>query len=224
MFMKEKTSITKMVKERLKTHPAVRECILMDIVNYSSLARVLEKELENHGVNASISAVKMALLRTGEELKKERMVFEKNLRKIIGSTVIQLHSDLMVLTMKKNAMLGRFPLFMKIMENARFFQLIQGVDTFTLVISQEEKKRIFPLISKEAVDIVEGQTAIILISPYAIINTPGIVSLITSTLSYQGINITQIISCHKDTIVVVDWDIAPRAYEVLEDLIRSMRK
>jgi hypothetical protein len=39
----------------------------------------------------------------------------------------------------------------------------------------------------------------------------------------MGINITQVISCHKDTIYVLDREKAPAAYRLLEEIILSMR-
>jgi len=38
------------------------------------------------------------------------------------------------------------------------------------------------------------------------------------------VNITQVISCHKDTIFVLNRRDAPKAYQILEDMILKMRK
>ncbi|WP_042701186.1 ACT domain-containing protein, partial [Thermococcus sp. PK] len=77
---------------------------------------------------------------------------------------------------------------------------------------------------EEIVELIEEQTAIILISPEEIIETPGIMAVMTSTLSSNGVNITQVISCHKDTIFVLDRKNAPKAYQILEDIILKMRR
>ena len=73
------------------------------------------------------------------------------------------------------------------------------------------------------IDITDGQSAIILISPEENIRTPGFIYLLTSVLSYNGINITQIISCHKDTVFVFERKDAIRAYDVLENFILGFR-
>jgi hypothetical protein len=75
----------------------------------------------------------------------------------------------------------------------------------------------------DVVEILEDQAAVILVSPRDIVETPGVVALIASTLYENDINVTQIVSCYNDTIVLVDAMKAWEAYRVLETLIKSMR-
>ncbi|HDH44594.1 MAG TPA: ACT domain-containing protein [Thermococcus sp.] len=221
----EKVSIAKIVKEIILSRPAIKECLILDVINYSALARVILKELEKENIKTSTGAVKMALIRIGEDLKKERAFFEKKIKNVVAKTVIELQSDLIVITAERRAVLNNLEQLFKVMENARFFQLTQGVETFTLVLSSEEKEKVLKIIQPKAiVDLIEEQTAIVLISPEEIIETPGIIAIMTSTLSSSGVNITQIISCHKDTIFVLNRRDAPKAYQILEDMILKMRK
>ncbi|MDK2853130.1 MAG: hypothetical protein PWP49_33 [Thermococcaceae archaeon] len=221
----EKISVAKTVKDIVLSRPAIKECLILDVINYSALARVILKELEKKNIKTSTGAVKMALIRIGEELRKERALFENKIRSVVAKTVIELQSDLTVITANKQAVLRKIERLSKVMEEARFFQLTQGVDTFTLVLSSEEKEKVLELIRpEEIVELIEEQTAIILISPEEIIETPGIMAVMTSTLSSNGVNITQVISCHKDTIFVLDRKNAPKAYQILEDIILKMRR
>ena len=221
----EKISVAKAVKDIVLSRPAIKECLILDVTNYSALARVILKELEKKNIKTSSGAVKMALIRIGEELKKERAFFERRIKSVVAKTVIELQSDLTVITVEKRAVLNKIEQLSKVMENARFFQLTQGVETFTLVLSSEEKDKIVRILGKgNIVDLIEEQTAIILISPEEIIETPGFVAFVASALLSGGINITQVISCHKDTIFVLDRRDAPKAYQILEELILRMRK
>ncbi|KPU62283.1 hypothetical protein EP1X_09555 [Thermococcus sp. EP1] len=221
----EKVSVAKIVKEIVLSRPAIKECLILDVINYSALARVILKELEKENIKTSAGAVKMALIRIGEDLKKERAFFEKRIKNVVAKTVIELQSDLTVITVERRAVLNNLEQLFKVMENARFFQLTQGVETFTLVLSSEEKEKVLEIIQPKAiVDLIEEQTAIVLISPEEIIETPGIIAIMTSTLSSNGVNITQVISCHKDTIFVLNRRDAPKAYQILEDMILKMRK
>lgn len=223
MMAEEKISVAKAVKDIVLSRPAIKECLILDVINYSALARVILKELEKKNIKTSTGAVKMALIRIGEELKKERAFFERRIKNVVAKTVIELQSDLTVITAEKRAVLNKIGQLSKVMENARFFQLTQGVETFTLVLSSEEKEEVVKILNN-IVDLIEEQTAIILISPEEIIETPGFVAFIASALSSSGINITQVISCHKDTIFVLDRRDAPKAYQILEELILRMRK
>ena len=141
----------------------------------------------------------------------------------MAGTVIELQTDLRVITAEKTAVLSSIRHISSHAETARFFQLTQGVGTFTLVISREEADAIIEILTPHIVESISDQTAIVLISPQEIITTPGVISYITGALSSMGINITQVISCHKDTIYVLDRENAPAAYRLLEDIILSMR-
>jgi aspartokinase len=120
--------------------------------------------------------------------------------------------------------MARIPGIVKSMEMARFFQILQGVNTFTFIVSRENLEELLRSIGREdVVEILEDQAAVILVSPRDIVETPGVVALIASTLYENDINITQIVSCYNDTIVLVDAMKAWEAYRVLETLIKSMR-
>jgi hypothetical protein len=205
------------------SHPAIKECLTMEIINHSALAALILTELKEKDISASPGAVKMALIRTGEELKQKKASIERKINPVVAGTVIELQTDLRVITAEKAAVLSSLRHISTLAETARFFQLTQGIGTFTIVISQEEADSITEILTPHIAESISDQTAIVLISPHEIITTPGVISYITGALSSQGINLTQVISCHKDTIYVLDRDQAPTAYELLEDIILGMR-
>jgi len=215
----EKKSITDIIRSEIMRRPFVKECMSLGIVNYSALARLLIEELN---LNSSIPAIKMALIRLGEELKKEKSLLEGRVREVIGNSIIELQSDVSVITVSKERITKVMKNISEIMGKSRFFQLTQGRETFTIVIASEDEEKVLDL-AKEAVSILRDQTAVTIISPEEIIETPGVVTFMTSALSLNGINITQVISCYKDTIFVINRKDAPKAYQILEELIRRMR-
>ncbi len=219
-----KPSIAKLVKELVETKPAVKECMSAGVVNYSALARVFTEELTRRGHPTSLGAVKMALIRLGEELRGRRVKFEESIRSVIAGTVVSLQSDLSVITAEKSVVLRNLAELSNKMQNARFFQLTQGVETFVIALSSEDEGAVRRILGNGVVEVIDGQAAIVLISPDSIVEKPGIVAFITSVLASNGINITQVISCHRDTILVVDRRDAPRAYQLLEDIILRMRQ
>ena len=220
-----KSGISKIVRDLINAHPFIKECFVLNIVNYSALARYLVNELKKLGVDASFDAVKMALIRLRSELYEERRFLEEKVRGLLANSVLELQTDLVVLTVRKASLLPRLSDLAKAMEGARFFQIVQGTDNFTLIITREVKDVVVEAVGRDNIlDFIEGQTAIILISPIDIITTPGFVAYVTSILASNGINITQIISCYKDTLLIINRDDALKAYQVLEQLILSTRK
>ncbi|NJE30910.1 ACT domain-containing protein [Thermococcus sp. 18S1] len=214
-----KPSIAEIVRDEIMRRPFVRECMRLGIVNYSALARML---IADAGLDASIPAVKMALIRLGEELRDERSLLEDRVRGVVGNSIIELQSDVSVITVSKEHLVRVVKDLLEIMSKSRFFQLTQTRDTFTIVIASEDEAKVLGLV-KEVVGILRDQTALTVVSPEDIIETPGVVVFMTSALAANGINITQVISCHKDTIFVIGREEAPRAYQVLERIIRGMR-
>jgi len=74
------------------------------------------------------------------------------------------------------------------------------------------------------INVKENQSAVILKSPLKIIEVPGIVAYITDLFARNNINISNFMSCHTDTLFVINRKESRRAYEILEDKILMLRK
>lgn len=218
------SNVSSIVRKLITSRPFVKECLVEGVVNYSALARLLTRELESMEVRASHSAVKVALTRIRRDLLKSEESLRSKLKHILSSSVLQLQTDLKVVTVRKHSILLKLPDVAKVMETSRFSQLLQGVNTFTVIISRENFNELLKHLSmNDVVEVLEDQAAVILISPREIVETPGVVAFVTSTLYENNINITQIVSCYSDTIILVDSSKISDAFRVLESLIKSMR-
>ena len=219
-----KVSVASIVRGLILSKPLIRGCLAEGIVNYSALARLLSEELKARGIHASQGAIKMALVRIREEVVEDEKLLKAKLKRVLGSTVLQLQSDLTVVTVRKHSVLAKLPAIVKSMEMARFFQILQGVNTFTFIVSNENLDELLKSVDKsDILEILRDQTAIILVSPKEIVEAPGVVALIALTLYENNINITQIVSCYNDTIILVEASKSWEAYRVLETLVKSMR-
>jgi len=221
-----KPSIAEIVRRIVLLHPHILDCIRLGIINYSALALRIKNEVEfmlNRKVN--VDAIKMALIRFGEELKGELKVLENKVRDVVASSVLELKSDIVVLTVRMDALINRIGDVMKFIGRARFFQLTEGLRTFTLIFDERLVNEVIEVIGEENIEVyIDSQCALILISPRSVIEVPGVIAYITSLLARRGINITQIISCHEDTILIVNREDAAEAYRILEDTILSLRE
>jgi len=221
---KKGTNVTKFVEEYLRKRPLLKEFLSRGLINHSALAREIIEEAKKEGMELSLGAVKMAIFRTAENLKSRERGIERKLKRIVGESVIQVQSDLAIITVERGKLIGKLRELSRLMEDARFFQITQGVEIFNILVARERLPAAMEIIGEgNIIDITDGQSAIILISPEENIRTPGFIYLLTSVLSYNGINITQIISCHKDTVFVFERKDAIRAYDVLENFILGFR-
>lgn len=218
-------NISNIVREYVSSRPYLLEALSRKIVNYSALARLIVSEL-NLG-KENIPAVKMALRRFAEKLE-EKSFTEDRVREIIASSSLQLINDIVVCTIcgvQGSSVLTK-EVFLK---KTGFLQVTQSSRHMTIMMDKYLYNSIRSLIEKTLakigdVEVLENQTAILITSPREIIKTPGVIAYILSALASQGINITQFISCHTDTILIVDRREALKAYTVLEKLILNARR
>ncbi len=213
------------VRRYVMSHPFLRECLERGVANYSALARVIVDELRKSGIETSVGAVKMALIRIREDLLRVRESFDERIKEIISSSVIELQTDLVVINAFRNAVISKLASIIDVVGNARFFQLTQGAVSLTLIVARETLSDLMRAIGEDnVIEVLEDQTAIVMISPEEITRTPGVIAYISSALANNGVNITQIISCHRETVIVCDREDASKAYSILEDLITLAKK
>ncbi len=223
--LKNRLSISEAVRRVVLTHPSVLDCMRMRVINYSSLAKLIRDEVVKVGgfKDVSINAIKIGLIRFSDKLGN-KSTLESHVIKLIARSTIELQTDLKVLTLRKEIPASKLSELIAKLSHARFFQLTQGTRTFTLAISKEAEKEVIDIVGREVIeDAIDDQSAIILVSPREIINVPGVIAYITSLLSWNGVNITQIISCNVDTILILSRRDVLKAYNIIEDLILRSR-
>ena len=191
-------SIAKRVRDYLRNKPYVLEALERNIVNLSSLSRIIGKELEID----SLIAIKAALRRFSQELQKHKRRREERVLKVLKGSNITLQDGV-------NVVISRKPLISK----AKFSMRLD--DTNVYLVDKLER------ISKENIlSMHENCGMLIINSPPKIEETPGVVAYLTAILAEQNINVIEFVSCYTFTILVVDRNDILRAYELLSQLMR----
>ncbi len=219
-------SIAEASRQVINRHPSLLDALKLKVLNYAALANLIKKEVEEIiGREVKSEAIKMALLRYSDELSKHQETLEEEISSIIAKTVLELKNDVAVVTVRPYVLINRFGKIANELSTARFFQITQGTDTFTIVIDEHLLNKLIDVVGKENIIMtIRNQSALVLVSPKEIINTPGVIAYITSILAQNGVNITQIMSCYTDTIIIIDRKMALKAYSILENQIMLMRK
>ncbi|OGI16106.1 hypothetical protein A3K63_02445 [Candidatus Micrarchaeota archaeon RBG_16_49_10] len=192
-------SIAKDVRYYLKNKPYIREALEKGIVNLSSLSRQIQKEL---GVD-NFEAVKAAIRRSSDEMKKTREKMEEKVLNILKESKITIYDGDSVLITDK-------PL-----EIEDKFRVNLGRNYFYLAEKDKMPKKVDGIIRE-----TENCTTIIVESSDKIEGVPGVVAFLTSMLSEQGVNMFEFISCWKYTIIVVHKKDALKAYEILSEITK----
>lgn len=222
----EKISIAEAVRFVISKNQSYLECLSKGLVNYTWLAESIKDEvlLLTGRKKINIDAIKAALIRYEEELKKEQEALSKSIDEVLSRSTFELQNDISVLTINKYSVERKIKEILEVASRARFFNFTQGKKTYTIVISSEDVKLILSAIDKEdLLDRVDGQSALIIISPYEIMTTPGVINYITRLMYIAGINLTQIMSCYTDTILIIDKSNAIKALKLIQDVIEQQR-
>jgi len=210
------------VQELLLAKPVLLAALGMGVVNYSALARALRGEVERRlGREVSEASVKVALIRFRERLS--RSIAEESVLRVVAESSTTLIDDVGLVTLRASDPLALAPLLSGV--RARLLQITQGVHTLTIVTDSEVLEGLLRKVDPKLVEAVyKDQAAVILVSPREIITTPGVMAYLTTLLAVNGINITQVISTHTDTLFILGRQEAVEAYYLLRRAIDEARR
>ena len=97
------------------------------------------------------------------------------------------------------------------------FRVISGAETVKVIIDSKNLAKLLALIPKKNVMKVIGNLAEIVVSETEeILETPGVVAMMTNELFESGVNMREFMTCSPASIIVVDERDAWKAYEALK--------
>lgn len=223
----EQMSVAEAVRTIVSNNLSLLNCLREGVVNYTWLSEKIKDDVARltGRKKINIDAIKAALIRFQEELEKEYELQQQAVARVLYRSTVELQNDITLITVKKSLIEKLFKEIFDVASEARFFNLTQGKKTYTIVISSEDVPQLFEKIDpKSVLDRVDNQSAIVLISPYDIMTTPGFISYLTRILYTGGINITQVISCYTDTILILDNKQSVKALEIIQKSIEYSRR
>lgn len=189
--------IAKQVKTYIERKPYILEAIEENIVNYSSLAREIGKDL---GIT-NIETIKAALLRLRESYRKTKKKTQQKAIEILREATVSVKNKIATL---------HYSTF---------------IDIPTIAYSKTPSGYMFFLdeniAMKSTFKKIDYEFAIIQIKTSTKIETtPGVIAFILSSLALEGINVSHVMSCREDTFIVVkEYDAAL----VLRILVQRLR-
>lgn len=219
--MKGSKSINQAVREILMSKPIILASLGMGVVNYSALARKLKRDVEKKlGSEVSEESIKIAVVRFKEQLYQ--LFNAEGVLKVVADSTTTLVDDVGLLTVKASDPQIFSPALTE--AKVRLIQITQGVHTLTVVTDEEVLDKLLAVVDPRLVeDVYRNQAAVILISPKDIVTTPGVLAYLTTILAFNGINITQVISTHTDTLFILERQAAIDAYSLLREAIAVAR-
>ncbi len=215
---KEKPSAAELTRKYIDRHPSIRDCISKDLVNYSSLARLIMKELGVKNEEAVLAASRryaMKLAKTDSEGAITRLFEESRLELKTRICIVIAKNEWIVLKNLED-------IVKKILADKSTMQVLQSTNAITVISEDRHLPTIVRAIGKEhIVSVKENLAEITVRSPPAIEETPGAFAYVMGMLSEQGINLVEAVSCYTDTIFIVSREDMMHAFDILSGLIED---
>ena len=211
------TLIAPIVENIIRRRPILYEAIARGVINYSALAALLLPEVEKTAGNKVKHATVMMALRRLRE-KRGRIIMKDIPLNTTSSIIIQ--EDLVEITVEKNrATMGvAKSLFEK--AGRDFLTVTQGVYEVMYIIKQHHKKEFINLFKKEdIIMVIDHLSSVTITLPLEMLNTPGFFSFITQEMTWENINIIEVVSTLKELTFIVRSDDASRVFATIKRMM-----
>ncbi len=215
---KEKSSAAELTRRYIDRHPSIRDCISKDLVNYSSLARLIMKDIGIKNEEAILAASRryaMKLAKTDAEGSIIRLFEQSRLELKTRISIVVAKNEWIVL---KNL----DEVVKKFLSEKSTMQVLQSTNAITVISEDKHLPAIARAIGEDHVIMVRENLAEITVkSPPAIEETPGAFTYLMTMLSEQGINLVEAVSCYTDTIFIVSREDMMPAFDILSKVIEG---
>jgi hypothetical protein len=199
-------------------HPAIRDCLGYDIVNFTALARKIRADtgLPNQ------EAIEVALRRYPRLMRPERPL-EMRVLDVVKGSRLEVRTRVAIITARADwDLLGR------VLETGRtlladhrhLLQLLQGPGALTILCEEDLVDAVLAVLGKRPVIAVHRQlSALTVRSPESIVETPGVLAFLAGALFRAGINSLELMSVYTDSTFVVREADVVHAFQVLSRLV-----
>ena len=215
-------TVMQLVKDMVRKRPFIEEALARGIINYGSLADELKPEIEAIlEKEVKHSAVMMALRRVSENIDKTKLAkvkFDKN-------TDITLKSNLFEITVQKTSTI--FQQLQKLYQIVDFNQgdsltITQGQHEVTIISNKKYRKRFEKVFEKEkVVKVIENLGSLSVKIPLDAIEQYGLFYIVTRALSWENINIIELVSTLREMTLILDQKDVTRAFDIMQRLVNS---
>ena len=210
-------NITEQVKAFLDNDFIVRKCLFKNIVSLRALSRhIIQKlGLKDSNLDAVISAIR-------RYKREERDESDVTLKKLFQKLKVTTRSSIVGIRVQKtrknlesisqlNSMIG--------IEKGEIIRVIQAEQSITLIIDDKNLDKFNEIFSKEGyISMTKNLVEVNLQFTEEAQNIKGIVSIVSSSLNAEGINIVEIMSSAPELLLMVKKEDLVKVFNVLDNL------
>lgn len=205
--------ISRRVSEYLSSNPCAMDSLQSGIVNYSSLARYLMKQLKTQNFNAVLAAIK--------RYPERNPSLESAYKSALVESRIEAFYSMTNLTVRNSTdnFVKVSRIYAEIFGSGGKIRVVQGSQGIVIVIDKKntpEVRRRFP--PEEVLSFREDLAELVVISPLIIEKLRGYVAYISTILAINGINVYQVASFYNDVTYIMDEKYMDSAVKVITKL------
>jgi hypothetical protein len=196
--------------EYIKSHPNIKSCLKNGLINYSSLARQISKELKIEK-KTSIEAILVAARRFQDKLSKEK-VYEKKIKYLLRDSEIEIKNKIVVFIVNKTINPDSFQKIQK----SGLLSVLEGSNSYTIITQEKNTSQLEKKLKGFIIKTNKDLALINIKSGKDIENIPGVIAYLTSLFAENGVNILEFLSSWTDTLFVIDKKDVNKVIEFLE--------
>ena len=214
-------TISSAVSEYIKSKPFLSSALSEGIINLTSLSRTIKPEIEeilrkniNHG------AIVMALNRLSLNLEFQHTQKIERVIKNIGDITVRSNLTDYNFKVSETILNNQSDILKKLNNtNTSFYSSSRGVDECNIVVSNNISKLVEEKLSTEfCTSKTENLCSISFKLPVENVSVPGIYYFVFQKLSWDGINVSQIISTSNEFTILVNEEEVDKAFSIINRL------
>ena len=202
----------------IEGHPSVADCLAYGVVNFTALARQIASETGH----TNPEAIEAALRRSRAAHGRSETV-EHRLLAVIRASRIDLRTRVALVSAPHS-----FTAISRILESdaarsadrRQLFQILQGPTSVTVLCDEELVASVLRTIGpRSSITATYDLSAVIVRSPPAIVETPGVLAYLSLALARAGLNCVELMSVQLESTFVVTQRDALEVFRVLSGLV-----
>lgn len=213
-------TISSAVEDYIKSKPFLISALSQGIINLTSLSRIIKSDIEvSLKKEVKYGAIVMALKRLSNELEFRTTFKIVKIIKDIGDITVR--SSLVDYNFKVSDTLlsNQAKLLAKVDNNDDFYTSSRGVNECNIVVSGNLISLVEDVLKNEILLSKQDNLSSISIKlPSENVSIPGVYYFVFQRLSWEGINIYEVISTSNEFTILVNEDQVDKAFKVIKDL------
>ena len=183
-------------------HPSIKDALVKGILNYSSLARLLSKEL-NIQKKTSKEAILMAIIRLKEKLKQDT-IHETKILDLIRNSELEFKNKICTIAAEKTALKKVIALEQEIRSKNDIIYIIEGTTTTTIIASNKHLGKLKKILKNDIIKTTEDLVLVTIKTNKDIEHVKGVMATLCTALYEHDVNIVDTMSSWTDTMFVIE--------------------